>query len=583
MGVENQIEVTYELKNAGNIESFTPPAFTDFKIVDGPSRSSNIEYINGKMSSSELFTYIIQPIKSGNLLVPGAIAIADNRKLKSNNLTVEVIKGNLNSNSNNRAAPTNPFQRQPKKQQKEKPFTQADINSKCFARIDIDKTNVYNGEQIIANYNVYTCMPMQVGLSKPSIPEGFWVQDFNNNGEPIGSENVNINGKMYKKYTIKKRAFFPTTIGDLEIPSAEIDGALQVEMPRQADDFDNFFDEFFSDVNGGMSMQQIPVSLKTNDMKITSKPLPEKNKPASFKGSVGSYTLESNIDKTELSTDETANLIYTIRGTGNIKMISTPQIIFSGDIDAYDPVSKDSITNFDTKVAGYKTFKYVLQPRNAGEINIPPATFTYFDADANEYKTITSPSYTLKVKQGKNAVTQHSENFIPKEIHDIVNTENFEKAATTILPEKPLYWMGYAFPILALVGISFYNRKQFFLKNNSDIIQQKNANAVAQQRLILAYEMLQLNNANGFYNEISKAIWLYISDKLNIPLAKLNKELALKILKEKNIPHLIIANAKSVMQQCESSLYAHTQSKMQMQETFDNSVKTIGDLEKYLS
>jgi BatD DUF11 like domain len=606
IGVQNQFQLVITLSNSGNADKFQLPDLSAFTIVNGPMQSSSFSSFNGNRTSSRSFTYYLQPKGIGTYNIPSATAIINGKSIKSNTVKIEVVKGSIQNaepqeESNffdnifgPQSVPQTPNNTPNKKDKKDKKvlpstpppnsiFGEADMKGKIFARVDINKTTAYVGEEVTAEYNIYTQLPMEAAIRKPTSPEGFWVQEYNEVSNEQNNERVQINGKLYRKFTLRKVALFATKAGALTIPSVDIEGAIELVRQDPVNPEDNSIGGIINSMFNVQAVEKIPISLTTPILTVTAKPLPTEGQPANFNGTVGTYSLESNIDRTELTTDDAAVLTYCIRGTGNIKLINKPSISFTGDIEAYEPTSFDTITNFLNDISGYKSYKYILQPRNAGELHIPAGTFCYFDLNTKTYQTLSTNEYTLKVKTGTNKNTITKLKGLPQDIHDIVSDDTMKKNVQAYLPEQPLYWAGYAMPLLALLGASIYKKKKDAVASNPKEATQKNAHVIAQQRLSIAHEMLKDENANGFYNETNKAIWLYISDKLNIPLSKLNKTETHQYLLNSNVS---IATTNLVMdtaQQCEQALYSMQTNASNMQGIYNNAVQIISELEEQIA
>jgi hypothetical protein len=590
IGTQNQFQVEYKLNNATRFEGVVMPNLSNFNVIAGPVLSSSFSSINGSQQSSRSYSFVLQPKAAGKFTVPALIAVIDGKSIQSNTCNIEVVKGKVNVPQAGAPSPFDPHgvfsKQQPKPAplpQAERQLTEADLKDKVFAQIDIDKNKAVVGEQINVEYNVYTRLPLQVGISKPTSPEGFWVQDYAANNNPQQSERVVINGKDYRKHTLRKVALFATGPGKHTIPAVELEAAVQVENNEPESMADEIISGLFGKRFTLHNTQEIPVMLTTKDVSVEILALPD-NKPEDFVGSVGKFNIESAIDRTELTTDETALLTITLRGNGNIKMLGRPQILFPGDFEVFDPVVFDTISSAVNDISGFKTFKYVLQPRNAGQIHIPAATFTYFDVEEKQYKTISTTEYTLKVSPGKNVAKLGKRNSLPQDLHDIVNDDTMKKQVINLLPEKPLYWLAFALPILMLVGANYYAKQKVKKAITVEQEQQQKTTSVALQRLSIAQEMLKENNAVAFYNETSKALNLYVSDKMGVPLSKLNKQSADTLLAEKNISPQVRRMLASTTETCEQILYSGDKSNTNnMQLVFDDAYNIITQLELQLS
>ena len=635
VGIQDPFEVQYVLRNVRNVETFSLPQMRDLQVLSGPSQRTQYSEINGQRSVTLVLTYVFRPRKTGAVTIPGGIAISDGRTIKSNNVTIDVIPGSVMERQargrqqdpfgdedpfadlfgdedpflamqkqhqqmmqmlqRQMQQPNMPRSMQPQQRQQQRPevIERKDIGSNLFIKVDVDKRNVTKGEQITASYKLYTRLPMQVNLTKLPSLNGFWSQDFKIPQPPKPVKEI-YNGKEYQVFEIKRTALFPTQTGTLELDAAEAEGIARIlkpkkirqENPFRDDDFLNSFfgsmlmsdPDFNTDFMTSYDYEDVNVSFKSTPIKIQVNEIPSEQ-PKSFDGAVGTYTIESTIDKTELTTDDVATITFRVSGSGNLKLIGTPVIRFPEDIDAFDPKINDTITNTNDIIAGYKTFSYTFAPRIAGTFNIPSTDFSYFEPQTQTFKTLTTPSYTIHVKPGKND-NQFAKNRLPKDIHDIQNTtpSNLKRQKTS-LPNSPLYWGGFALPLLAYLGIAVYRKKEENLTNNSVLAKHKRANKIALRRLATAEKFLKQSAQMPFYEETSKAVWLYLSDKLTIPLSSLSKEVAQQKLNDKKVSLALQSELFRVTDECEMALYAPDRGTMKMHQTYADALILIGKLE----
>jgi hypothetical protein len=640
VGIQDPFQVQYVIQNVRRVESFSLPQMRDVQVLSGPMQSSRFSEVNGHRTVSIELTYVFKAKKKGSVMIPGGIMTVDGREYKSNNVSIDVIDGSVLQPSRGRQidpfededpfaalfGEEDPFLAMQKqhqqmmqmlqRQMRQDPFagqqrpqpnrnasarpeaiSREQIKDNLFIKVETDKRNVNLGEQVTVSYKLYTRLPMEINLTKLPSLNGFWSQDFKIPQPPKPVKEI-LNGKEFQVFEIKRTALFPTQTGELVLDAAEAEGMARILKPRSARNQNPFGDDPFASFFGSMLMsdpdfndafatgyeyEDIPVKLQSTPIKIQVNDIPITGRPASFQGAVGQYTLESNIDRMELTTDDVAYVSLKIAGTGNLKMIGAPKFNLPEDLDQYDPVVKDTITNTNDIIAGVKTFTYAIAPRTAGVFSIPSAEFTYYDPHSKEFKTINTPSYTLTVKQGKE---DHSiaKNRLPRDIHDIVSSDiSIQKSKPSYLPTSAMYWGGFALPLLAYLGLIAYKRKEDELQSNTVLLKNKRANKVAMKRLAAAEVFLKQSAQSPFYEETSKAVWLYLSDKLNIPLSALSKEVALRKLNELKISADLQTELLRVADECEMALYAPDRGAMRMHQTYSDALKLIGDLEDKLA
>lgn len=491
------------------------------------------------------------------------------------------------------AQPQQPGRPQAQNQnQADPPIDEAQLNKDVFVRVIVDKNKVHLGEQITASYKLYTRLPIEAGLTGLPNLNGFWVQYFDI-PQPKPTQET-IDGKKYQVFLIKKLALFPQQPGALEMDPVEIKGVARVvqQVRRRAADM------FVDPSTGGTLMMSDPafnnvyynttefrpvqITLKNPPVKITVTQLPEKDQPADFGGAVGKFTITAKLDKNELTTDDVATLVLNISGAGNLKLIAAPKLALPNGINTYDPSVIDTITGRTTVISGSKILTYAITPQTPGDYEIPAIPFTYFNPESGTYTTLHTDPIKVHVAPGKHynpAKTTNDNNLAIKDIHPNA-TANFSDYTvhSKPLPHSPAYWSLYALPVFAFFGLLVWRKKSDELADDSGLARHKKANKIALQRLATAKKLLLQNSKGPFHEEISKAIWLYLSDKLRIPLSSLSRETATAALTARKVPQSLLQEFENVIWECETALYA-TGGSNQMASTYDAAVKVISELE----
>jgi len=630
IGVKDRVQVQYTVKDAQNLQSIAPSFGQDFVVAGGPyqSQGSSTTISNGHAVSSQsiTLTYILQPRHEGTFTLPPAVAKdAAGHTYQSNAVQIQVVPGSLEQRRQPSRDPfgddDDPFammqrfqqlqqqqlqqmqqlqqqrrgaapqQAQPQQpQQTPQEAAAADdkeIKKDLFIRVTVDKNKVHVGEQITTSYKLYSRLPMQINISKLPTLNGFWTQDFDIPRQAKPTEEV-LDGKKYQVFLLKKSALFPQQAGTLELDPAEAKGVARIvqQVRRKASDIfggtlmmnDPFFNNSFFNTQ---SYKDVEVHLKSDPIKIVVTSLPEKDKPASYGGAVGNFTISNKIDKLELTTDEVATLTLNIMGSGNLKLIEAPKLELPNGLETFDPTVKDTITGRSTTISGSKIITYAITPHTPGDYEIPAIAFSYFNAQTGSYVTEHTQPIKLHVKAGtryKPTATSGS-NLAIKDIHDIAK----QPLNPLTLNSKPLlftgtYWSMFALPLLAFFGLIVWKRKEEEEAKDTISSRRKRANKVALQRLVSAKTFMQAGKKNAFYEEISKAIWLYLSDKLNIPLSALSRDTAAEAMNARKVPASLQKNIEDVIWECETALYASGGSK-QMEQTYEAAIKVISDLE----
>jgi hypothetical protein len=619
MGVKDQVQFTYTIQNAQGLRTLGPSGdnFNDFDVVGGPyqSQSTNVAVTNGHMvqSQSISLTYILKPKHTGNLTVPPGIAKdASGHSYQSNPVSIQVVPGSVAGAQPRSNNPFDPFgddpdpfaamqqrrmqQQQQQQAQKDQPVNMNDIYKDIFIKVAVDKSKVHVGEQITATYKLYARIPMQMAISKLPSLNGFWTQDFDMPKGNIKPTEEVVNGKKYQVFILKKSALFPQQTGTLELDPAEAQGIARIiQKVRQRNPFADMFDDpafgslmmndpfFNSDFFSAMAYKDIQVHIKSEPVKITVTQLPDKNKPSDFGGAVGKFSIAANIDKPDITTDDVANLSIKITGSGNLKLIQAPKLNLPNGLETYDPTILDTVTGRSTTISGTKMITYAITPHTPGDYQIPAVPFSYFDPQTASYVSVSTQPISIHVKPGKhyNPNVPSNNTIVLKDIHDIQKTPlNKLSFVGRPLLYTAGYWSMYGVPLFAFVGLLFWKRREEELSKDTIALRSRRANKVALKRLVTAQKLLQQNNEKPFYEEVSKAIWLYLSDKLSIPLSSLSRDTATDALTKRNVPEILQKRIDTVVSECETALYAPTMGVKQMHQTYKDAVQIISELEE---
>lgn len=575
-----QFRVVYTLNASG--KNFKGPSFKGFRVLSGPnpSTSSNIQIINGKYTSTvtNSYTYYLTALKEGEYTIGPATIEADGKTYASNSLEIKVVKGTPPADSRN------------SKEQRGEP-QQGVKPEDVFLRTIINNNNPYLGEQLVVTYKIYTRVPIpQYSLRKFPSFNGFWAQDLMDENEQPQQRTEVVNGVQYMTAEIKKVALFPLKSAELTIDPIELDVVLQVRSSQRRNTGDPFFDRFFDDSFFGFGYRNIERTLVSKPVELNVKPLPLENRPADFKGAVGQFSLKSNIDKTNVKTNEAINLKFTIWGRGNVKLIDDLGIAFPPDFEVYDPKINNKINTSGGSITGIRTIEYLLIPRNPGDFMIKPVTFSYFDPEKEKYSTLKTDEFVINVEKGEEGQSDAVYG-IPsqEEIQYIGSDIRYIKTSPFELRIKGRFFFGSGnyFIILgvallaAIVFIIVWNQIQR-KRRDKLLMKTRRATRTARKRLKKAGEYLKGNNETEFYNEVSQALWGYLADKFNIPVSDLSIDKVGETLKNKKIDNRIIDHFTETLNNCEFARFAPGSQTENMNRIFDEAMNAITRTEKEL-
>jgi len=565
-----QLEITFTLSGTSAGNNFRPPAFTDFLVLSGPNQSTSMQFINGAVSSSVSYSYVLQPRAEGSFTIGSATVEYGGKRLQTQPVSLRVAKGSP-------APPT-------KGGKQESSDIGKQIGDNLFLKVVVDKSRVVQGEQITATYKIYTRVNVvNYSLSKLPSLTGFWSEDVDVPKQiQLGTEVVN--GKQYRVGILKKVALFPQRSGTLDIDPMEVGCVVQVQNRKRSNDI---FDQFFNDPFFG-NVSNVNYKVRSEPLKITVAPLPAQNVPKGFAGAVGKFSMEAWLDKRETKTNEPITLKVKITGRGNLKLLEAPAVNVPPDIERYDPKMSDNILKQGDQIAGSRTFEYLLIPRHPGDQKIPSFPFAFFDVEKRGYVSLTSPEFAVKVEKGTDLAS--SATGISKEDVKLLGEDiRFIKSGNLSLARRGDRFVGSAAffalsvsPILAFIGFIAFARRRERLLGDVKSLRNRKACKMAQRRLVEAKKFLQAKKREEFYAEISRALWGYIGDKLGIPPANLSLEAVRSTLEAHQVPADTVSSLASTFEQCEFARFAPSQDTVAMESIYGNAIELISMIEDHL-
>lgn len=572
--VGDQFRLSYTVTTQ-KIKDFQAPSIKGFDVLMGPSRSqqSNTQIVNGNVTSTSsiTFTYILMANTAGEYTISGASIVADGNQMVSNSVKIKVLpqdqsnNGGQNSSSNNNSSIHSSS-------------GTTVSNQDLFITASASKTNVFEQEAFVLTYKIYT-RESNLQLNNAKLPDfkGFHSQEIemttNAKWTPEHYQGRNYYTTVYRQFVL-----FPQQSGKLYIDPAQFQ--MTVGKPVQsADPFDAFF-------NGGSSVMEIKKNIATPKIAINVNPLPA-GKPSDFSGGVGEFTISSSINSKELKTNDAITIKLVISGTGNLKLISNPEIKFPDDFEVYDPKVDNQVRLTHEGLTGNKVIEYLAIPRHAGTYKIPGVSFSYFDIRSKSYKTLKTEEYVVNIEKGAGNADQVIANFTNKEDLKVLGEDirYIKQNEVTLQPKGSFfygsmtYWLFYIIPALAFIIFFIIYRKQAAENANVAKVRTKKANKVATKRMKLAGKLLSENKKDAFYDEVLKALWGYISDKLNIPVSRLSKDNIEEKLRNHGVNEELIKGFLNALNDCEFARFAPGDENQAMDKVYSSSIEVISKME----
>ena len=563
-----QFNVTWTVNSGGG--EFSPPSFSGFYKLMGPqtSYSSSTQIINGKMSRQISYSYIyyLQAVKEGKLVIPPAKFKLKDKEYFSDSLRIEVT-GNITQNPAGVTGNNN---------SKDNTIVEY-TGSEIFVILSINRKEVYQSEHIVATVKLFTRVNLS-GINEIKFPSfnGFLKTDIET--PPLTSlKQEEVNGTIYGTGVIQQFLLYPQVTGEINIDPVQLTVLIQQKSAQS----DPIFGDFFA------SYQTVPQSIASKPLKVKVKPLPG-IKPDDFSGVVGKLDLKAVLNKDSVNVNDAVNFKVTISGTGNLKIAAAPVLKLSPDIEVFDPKITDDIKNNLNGTTGQKSFEYLLIPRHYGDFTIPSITYSYFNISTGRYEKLTTREFRFHARKGSEQNTgitiygglaKEDVKYLGKDIRFIKSTPGKLARPGNLISSNRSFYSAYAFALFAFLIILFIRREHIRRNSDKSLVRNRKAGKVAVKRLRTASVCLKNQQIDKFYEEILKAIWGYLSDKLNIPVSELTRTNAISSFTEKGIDEERIKNLNSILDTCEFARFSPSASGAEAETIYEGVSQFIKSVE----
>lgn len=571
-------KVEFSLNAEPEKNSFTPPDFGDFDILAGPATSTghSVQFINGSMSKSVSYTitYVLLPRTSGTFTIGSAAIRVDGKRYATNPTQIEVKEGG-ESQTQQQGARQN--DRQSLESQAEGQIGSEDL----LLRLNLSRTNVYTGEPVLASLKLYNRVNLaDYAVQKMPSFNGFWTQQLESDNHP---HRETYNGKVYEVYTLIEYLLYPQQSGTLTIDPVELTAVVQVIVQNRSNNFDPFF-------GGGREIYNVRRNLATPKITVNVKELPA-GAPAGFTGAVGRFTMDGSPSATSLAANSAATYTVKISGAGNLAFIQAPKLNLPSSFEQYPVKTTEQLRSTGSGTTGSRTFEYPFIARAEGEYTVQPVEFAYFDPERGSYTTLTSSSFTLEIApdaNGGSTAPQVISGLSKENVKLLGNDIRFIKLGKPALKKetKPaIFGLQYFIVLLCMLAaastaycIIAQRRRE---NKNVALVRGKRANKVAIRRFRAAEKFMLADNRHGFYEEMLKALWGYISDKFNIPVADLTKDYVREELRKHGITDEAAERFISVISQCDEAQYSPVES-VKMNDVYNDGIDIVSQVESMI-
>lgn len=579
--VGERFRVAFEVNANGN--DFKAPSFNGFTVVGGPSTStsSSVQIVNGSMtrSVSNTYTYVLMAENEGEFTLGSASIKVDGKLIESEPFQIKVLAEDSSSPA---ASQGGSSQGQSRQNTNDPQVSGQDL----FVKVIPSKRSAYVGEPVVVAYKLYTRVPVtQLSVSNMPSYGGFWTKECSDSQRQ--SSEV-VNGIQYTTYEIKKVVLIPQKAGKFTIDPMEVECVAQVVTQRN-NEWGGSSWGFFNDPFFTRSYANVPKTLQTATVNFEAKSLPAQGKPDSFNGAVGDYKFVASANLDELSTNEAFTLTMTVSGSGNVELVNLPEPVFPPDFEVYDPKVTSQVEANGQGMSGTKKIEYLVIPRRAGDFSIPSIEFSYFNPSKEQYFTVSAPTMSFRVNKGAGdetgdgglyASNQEGIKYLGSDIRHIKTGPSKLKPVDSHFFVSVAYWtILVALLVLFVVALLLVkNRRQF--KQDVVLVRNKQATKVAKGRLKNAHKFLKDKDQNRFYEEMSQALWGYISDKLGIERSVLSMDSVKEAMMGKGIDEPLSNEFVDTLNTCEFARFAPGDAAEKMQGLYDKGMDVIMKVEK---
>lgn len=545
IGIEDVLELTLSIEGGDADREPELPRLDAFRVA-GRSTSSQIQIVNGRMSSTRAYIYQLLPEREGTFEIGAVTVHLDGKAHTTKPIRVEVVPGSLVARRpRGLGSPFDPFEGMGGRARRDLELQEDDV----FVRAEVSKRSVFQGEQIVLSYRLYSrYVPLGPELADDPPLTGFWVEEVDPGAE-IKFERRTVEGKQFLSAPLKQRILFPTQTGKLEIPPLTLSTAFRLTS-------DDPFDAFFARASR-------PITLRSQPVTIDVAPLPAEGRSADFKGAVGRFELEAKVSQEEVAAGNPVTLTLSIAGKGNLRSLTPPELPELKGFRAFDPKTEEKARAGATGLEGEKTWEYVLVPESVGVKEVGPWRFQYFDPEEKKYVTASVGPLQMKVTGDAIAASGNiGASGAPRgEVTLLRQDIRFLKPAPSRLGEEgrpfdrsPLFYGSLIVPLLWNAGLLLYLRKQEKERTHSHLFRSRRAHRMARSRLKKAAKLAS-EGSRDFYEEIAAALYRYVGDKSATSPSGLTTSAIDALLAEHSVPDALRRDFQEVLGSCEEARF----------------------------
>ncbi|MDT0558205.1 BatD family protein [Ichthyenterobacterium sp. W332] len=554
LGINERLRIDFEMNKDG--DNFNPPSFSNFTVVGGPNTSVSNSWLNGKRSFKKTYTYFLAPKKRGTFTIKQATIEIEGNVYKTIPVTVTVTKAVDKPKDGNNA--------------------EYIASETVHLVAEVSNSKPYLNEPVTVVYKLYVSPTTGVSnwreVDNPRYND-FWSQDIEI--KSYKEQNATYKGEDYRYVVLKRTVLYPQKTGKLEIEPLSLDITVEVPTNRR-------------DLFGTRIMSQVHKIVSAGSRTLNVKPLPEQGKPDNFTGAVGDFKFNVSTSKKELEASESFQLKVEVSGKGNLKLFELPTPVLPSSLEVYEPEKNDRVRTLLSGMSGSKSESYTVVPQYKGKYPLPKMTFSYFDLNTKNYKTLSSDEIIIDVLGGPVNTENQTvvENTKKQSVPTISNQFAFIKTKTKFTPVKPsyffksnLFWALLLVPFL-IIPIAIFVRKKK-AERDADVKGNRIRKADRLAKKYLSKAKSELGKKESFYVALEKALHNYLKAKLHIETSEFSKDKIKVLLNEKGVDETTISNFIAILENCELARYTPI-TQVTMNHDYEKSASTISSIDKQM-
>jgi BatD DUF11 like domain len=527
-------QVQYVFQEAGKITNFKTPSFTHFRFVSGPNQySGSVTTIHGEKPLRN-FVFTLEAIKPGRFIIPGAVAMVNDKAIKTNDVVIEVISKEQAAKLYDRnAAANSDYLLRPGEDPYEK------IRQNLFLKVAVDRTSCFAGEPVLAIFKLYSRLESNSDIVKNPGFYGFTVYDMVSLPDKQMNTEI-VNGKIFDVHTIRKMQLFPLQAGTFTIDAMEIKNKVEfshsiVNKKTEQEIVEGLVGNSNEDAKNE-NTEVYETNMHTEPVAVQVKPAPAKNKPADFDGAVGAFAISASIVKDRIAKNEEGIFEINISGNGNFTQLNAPVIDWPDSIEGFEPIVRDSLDKTKLPLAGSRTFRYAFICNNPGLYQIPSVNFSFFDPRNKIYKTISTTTTQVQISN------EEKKNTIPVERKESIAGKNARASRVAA---------GIVILLVIIVLTYWILHKE---KPAPAVKKEMPAPPSVDEILAPARDLINVSDKE-FCTVLQQFIWKYLGDRLGLDGSTINKEILFSKLKQEGMKDEMVTNLEKILTDCEMGMF----------------------------